>query len=182
MVASLVLAFYHWGQVHIRTVSALGAAVEIGRPAAVEHGLWLVWAYFLLRYYQYFRREPTQPRKSEWQTYRDDSAKRWAERRGRGADDTDPWGQPRLSQVRFTRRSWFRWSASASTYDAPRAKLEEVGRVDVGPFTVLRLRLRALLAYVLRSSHFTDYWLPYLMAVAAAVLAVYSHLRWGHAV
>ncbi|MBA3022996.1 MAG: hypothetical protein KKB48_03940 [Gammaproteobacteria bacterium] len=39
------------------TLSLLGASITVGKPEVLVYSLWLLWAYWLVRYVQFFRRE-----------------------------------------------------------------------------------------------------------------------------
>lgn len=183
MVVSLVLVFFHWGQVQIKQVSALGASVEIGRPEAVEHGLWLVWGYFLLRYYQYFRREPRSARLRDWFDYRNKSVTRYALRYCQ--PELDALDQKKYERSRteatLLKESALRWQVAAKVpLSIPTGASKPIWEKRVGPLTVSWIRLQAAVAFAARATHFTDYWLPFVLAAVAFVIAVGAHLRAGH--
>jgi len=55
MVASGILAFALVADLSIKQLNIFGNIVEIGKPVAIRTALWVLWGYWLLRYYVYFR-------------------------------------------------------------------------------------------------------------------------------
>jgi hypothetical protein len=53
-ISLVLLAFESTGAV-IDTLTVFGNTIHLGRPLSLELPLWLGWAYWLVRYYQYFR-------------------------------------------------------------------------------------------------------------------------------
>lgn len=49
---SIVLAVYVAAGIKLRDISVLGTSFEVTRPGLIQLGLWLVWGYFALRFYQ----------------------------------------------------------------------------------------------------------------------------------
>lgn len=59
LVTSLVLiAINLAGATLKKDVSVLGASVEFSNPERIVWGVWVLWAYFLIRYWQYLNEEP----------------------------------------------------------------------------------------------------------------------------
>lgn len=56
-VVCAVLWFLRYGGVKVQKLSLAGFEIEMSNPAAVTVALWLAFAYFLYRYYQYFTDE-----------------------------------------------------------------------------------------------------------------------------
>lgn len=54
ILSSLLLLFICYVKVKIKEVDILGAKIEIKKPEGIIHFIWIVWVYFLIRYYQYF--------------------------------------------------------------------------------------------------------------------------------
>ena len=55
MAASLTLLAYVTAGVSLEQVSVLGNTFSISRPGLVPLAIWIAWAYFGLRYYQFYR-------------------------------------------------------------------------------------------------------------------------------
>lgn len=54
---SFILCFMKYGGIQITKTSVLGAEVQFNNASAIFFGIWLIWIYFLIRYYQYFMQE-----------------------------------------------------------------------------------------------------------------------------
>ena len=52
-----VLCFMKYGGIQITKTSVLGAEVQFNNASAIFFGIWLIWIYFVIRYYQYFMQE-----------------------------------------------------------------------------------------------------------------------------
>ena len=58
MVTSLIIILLSFGGVKIEEVGALGTKLVFQRKDALYLGIWVIYAYFFFRYYQYVREEP----------------------------------------------------------------------------------------------------------------------------
>jgi hypothetical protein len=58
MATSIVLLVFDLADASVGEVSVLGTKLVIGNPQVVAVGAWVMWAYFLLRYYQFWRESP----------------------------------------------------------------------------------------------------------------------------
>jgi hypothetical protein len=58
LITSFILFFYHASGIRIDKINALGNEVTITDAYWVPVALWVLWFYFGLRYYQYFREIP----------------------------------------------------------------------------------------------------------------------------
>lgn len=57
LAASCILCFMKFGGIRITKTTILGTEVEFSQSSAIFVGLWLIWLYFGIRYYQYFMEE-----------------------------------------------------------------------------------------------------------------------------
>ncbi len=54
---SIVLILFDFADIQIGKVSILGTNLIIGNPDIIHYFMWIMWTYFLIRYYQYFVQE-----------------------------------------------------------------------------------------------------------------------------
>lgn len=54
---SCVLCFMKYGGINITKTTVLGTEIQFSNSLAIFLGLWVIWIYFLVRYYQYFMQE-----------------------------------------------------------------------------------------------------------------------------
>lgn len=66
MIVSMTIIFLRFGGVTVEKVGAMGIELKISNPAALYVGLWVLFLYFLLRYYQYFMQETNHSFKTEF--------------------------------------------------------------------------------------------------------------------
>jgi len=68
---SIFLIFFDFANVEIGTLSFFGSNMVIGNPKAAYSFIWIVWLYFLVRYYQYFKIEENLGFKNEFALFFD---------------------------------------------------------------------------------------------------------------
>ena len=61
---SSILLVFDFANVQITKISVIGTELLVGNAHVLIVCAWVIWAYFLLRYYQYWRVEPHQPIKN----------------------------------------------------------------------------------------------------------------------
>jgi hypothetical protein len=66
LIVSFVLFFYQAAGLRIDEINVLGTKVSLGSPWWITFALWVLWGYFLIRFYQYFRSIPD---KGFWTAY-----------------------------------------------------------------------------------------------------------------
>ncbi len=57
IITSLILSFMKYGGITIKKISVLGVEILLSNISALYVFIWLIWFYFLIRYYQYFMQE-----------------------------------------------------------------------------------------------------------------------------
>lgn len=60
VLVSFVLCFMKYGGVSITKTSVLGSEIQFSNTSSIFFGVWLLWIYFFIRYYQYFMQEGLQ--------------------------------------------------------------------------------------------------------------------------
>ena len=66
IIASLSIIFLRFGEIKIKQISFLGAQVHIGNIEALYAGIWAIFIFLNLRYYQYFSKEENRGVKSNF--------------------------------------------------------------------------------------------------------------------
>src|SRR5229473_4667064 len=64
--ASVILFFYESSGIRVDKITILGNTFPIANPNWVPAAVWLLWLYFLVRYYQYFRDLPKREFSETW--------------------------------------------------------------------------------------------------------------------
>lgn len=166
---SMVLLIFDFANVKIGKVSVLGTELLVGNAQVLMLCAWLLWAYFLLRYYQYWRAEKANPIRDSYKAAIANCSADFQ----RGS---------RFSALHPTRAHAFLLRArSPWAYELFReAYIPELGgrgEVDVYPIGRLRLatwKVRAAWHVLLHTPHATDHVLPFSLAAAAAVAAAHT--------
>ena len=58
LITSFALFFYQQAGLQIEKINILGNDAKISDPLWIAFALWVLWIYFFVRFYQYFRRIP----------------------------------------------------------------------------------------------------------------------------
>ena len=66
LIVSFILFFYHRAGLRIDEINVFGNKVSLDDPLWITFALWVLWGYFLVRFYQYFRSIPD---KGFWTAY-----------------------------------------------------------------------------------------------------------------
>lgn len=64
--ASAILFFYESSGIRVDQITILGNTFPVANPTWVAAAVWLLWLYFLIRYYQYFRDLPKREFSEAW--------------------------------------------------------------------------------------------------------------------
>ena len=161
------LLIFDFAKVEIAKVSLLGTELLVGDAQVLIAFAWILWFYFLLRYYQYWRSEPHQPIR---QTFRQ-RLDRYARDFSKVKAVQDNFGAP-YNDYKITRTSFTGWTYTLQGYDPAE------GAITAGPSAPLpawRLAVWAAksAAHVcLQTPHVTDHALPFLLAFAAPVISI----------
>ncbi len=139
MASSLILIFFKAAGVTFKKVGFLGAELLIDRPIVVYYGLWLVWAYFLVRYVQFMMESGDLGiRKAV-----SERITKYAREKFKAASFRDESGQVVGSKVR--RLGSLRWALVADIYQVERG---DVLAQDLASFGLLRWLLWAARAFL----------------------------------
>lgn len=145
-----------------KDVSVLGTALEFANPERVVWGLWVLWAYFLVRYWQYFNEEP------DLGIHR--GMEHWINRRI-SWDEYD---------MEF--KHWISWSYGVSWTMLKQHKeweAEQWTESENDPnnkFLKAFWTLRAFFSVATKTPRFTDYLVPFFVAAIPLLLGVWNFL------
>ena len=108
-----VLLVFDFAQVKIVKVSVLGTELLVGNVQVLMFCAWVLWAYFTLRYYQYWRVEPNKYIRNSFIKQLEKYARSYSKIR-----DQDEIGQS--CQYRFCRVGLVKWAYIDSKYNPER--------------------------------------------------------------
>lgn len=146
-----------------KDVSVLGASLEFTNPERVIWGLWILWAYFLVRYWQYFNEEPNLGIHQ--------AMERWINRQILW-DEFDmehthwiSWRYGIFWTMLMQHKAWHEEECRKSDND-PDSKLQKVSWT-----------LRAFFSVATKTPRFTDYLLPFFVASIPFALCVFGLIK-----
>lgn len=170
---STVLILFDFADVQIAKVGVLGTELVVGSPDVLILFIWTIWAYLLLRYYQYWRRDS---RSFFIRTLYDkvrDYASRYSDRRSfkeRHKLDSKsdlfieaPWDM-RFSITNFTPKL---------------GTSSEIFSMKVPLWLVLYWKIKATIHFVVHTPHFTDHSLPFALALSAPIVTLLTKYNAG---
>jgi hypothetical protein len=169
MVTSLIIILLSFGGVKIEEVGALGTKLVFQRKDALYLGIWVIYAYFFFRYYQYVREEPDLGiSKAFWAkvnalTF---ASLRKAAVKQLSLDETQLAGEFHFSGLKRKSRviRTGKVVSGRDSYGEPVYSHYEVNVLRFGPAFVW-----ASAHVILNRAAITDYVLPFVVGIAAAV-------------
>lgn len=170
---SFVLLVFDFAQVKITKVSVLGTELLVGNAPVLTACAWALWAYFFLRYYQYWRSEPEQHNREAFKKRLDSYVRVYTNAKA----VQDSYGQV-FDNYKITRNGLASWSYTLQGYDPAKGGIVE------GPtsrFPLWRLAIWSIrsVTYVgLQTPHATDHILPFALAVSAPVVTLCTKWQW----
>lgn len=163
---SAVLLLFDFADVRITKVGVLGTDLLVGNVEVLMVCAWLLWAYFLLRYYQYWRAEEKQPmRRALWQQFRRMKDAYWKKRYA----EKYPYVEGQVAD--FERKEFLTYGYSFKTYDPQNTR--SISLLQFEPIAVWRYiawRVLTFLHVVVQTHHATDHMLPFVIAIAAPIV------------
>lgn len=164
---SAVLLVFDFANVEIAKVSVLGTELLVGNVRVLAICAWVIWFYFLVRYYQYLHAEPDRH-------IRNSFTERFVRyvRSFTKVSDQDEVGQPLSYRIR--RVGFAKWSYVSRPYDPARGEFVD----GVGPhlpwwrLVVWSVKTAAFVG--IQTPHATDRILPFALAIAAPVVTLYT--------
>lgn len=164
MASSLLLIFFKAAGVSFERVGFLGTELSIARPNVLYYGLWVVWAYFLVRYIQFMVESRDL---GIWKAV-DEKITNYAKEKFKADSFEDTLGQMINQKVRYL--GSLRWALVSATYEVKRGDVLLTDLRSFGPVRWLLWATRAFLAVGISSTKITEYLLPLALACATAVV------------
>jgi hypothetical protein len=173
ILASLVLAFAQGTHLTIHKLSFFGAEGTIDAPISVAPFLWVLWLYFLWRYWQAFNVVSRKPTKNRYREIKKTLLERIAVKRALVLHRN---GLPPLSPGE--RRAWMPHDDEEPTEQGAKvlvvaniAEKSSTGtrsqknlEVDLSHSEMRKIRARSILHLVITADEFSEYYLPFVIA------------------
>lgn len=165
LITSIGLLLFDFAHMSIAKVSILGTELLVGDPIVLKVFAWAMWAYFLLRYYQYFNAEGGTGLKPTVNSFFRSKAIQYALRAT---------GRTSLLGDFDITKNGIRWSYSIREHGSlPYAPSGEPKHEEKGALPLMRTwwwTLHAYLHLALHTHKITDHALPFALAVATPLV------------
>ena len=174
IVVSGVLLIFDFSQVKITKVSVLGTELFIGNAQVLMACAWILWAYFLLRYYQYWCAEPESYVRAAFSERLDHYARSYTKAK--------PVQEPTYGQVydnyKIARVGFAKWTYTVQTYDVSTSGLADGPTHRLPLWRMVLWWVRASAYVCFQTPHATDHVLPFVLALAAPITAIATAWHW----
>jgi hypothetical protein len=165
ILVSLWLLVFDFAEVTIGKVSVLGTELVVGSPRVLILLGWLLWAYFFLRYYQYWRAENKPEIREAFNSRLDSYARAFAN----PTQYQDAAGQ--VFGHKIAKRDTFSWSYALQHYNPAVGSVEQHSAIPLPNIRLLWWSVKAAFLTCINTTHATDHLLPFVLAVAAPIVA-----------
>lgn len=168
MALSLTIIFLRFGGVSISKVSLFGTEFLFNNIQALYAAIWLVFFYFLMRFYQYFMQESNKGIVEEFNKRLDGLCftNLMQDARKQHSIEGNMNGTFQISKLK--RISFFRREGEVGRYISRELDHERLSLVyKVHLLKYIRQYLVASIHMTFQRSHLTDYFLPFIVAVFA---------------
>ena len=168
---SCLLIIFDLAKVEVAKVGVLGTDLIIGDVRVLAISMWVVWAYFLLRYYQFWRADQPHLARSI-----SEAIERTARASFKGDRTLGSLGDPNVMLHRHGWISGWKFQYAEALFSGSTMEDLREHEVRIPPWRVLEWRARALLSVAIHTPHFTEHALPFVLAAATPVVAVLTKI------
>lgn len=168
MASSLLLIFFKAAGVSFARVGFLGTELSIARPNVLYTGLWLVWAYFLVRYVQFLIES------GDLGIWKKVTGKitQYAKKKFKVDEPRDPVGGVINLKARYL--GSLRWALVTETYEVERGDILSTDERAFGVWRWFAWAARGFLVISISSTKITEYLLPLVLAIATAAVGIWG--------
>lgn len=160
LVTSLILIAVNLAGAKLkREISALGAGIEFENPERLLWGVWVLWAYFLARYWQYLSEEPDKGIQNGMAD--------WIKKKYKSRLTTTE----SVPVVEW--KSNLSWILKDGTWTDGIWVIKEI---PIHGLNKVAWTIRAFLSNAIRTPRFTDYLLPFLVALLPLLIAAWEFI------
>jgi hypothetical protein len=170
---SAILLVFDFAQVKITKVSVLGTELLVGNAKVLMVCAWLLWAYFFLRYYQYWRSEPSQRIRSSFKQRLDAYARSYTQVKA----ERDQYGQA-YDDYKITRIGIASWSYTLHGYDPVAGKAKASHASTLPAWRLASWAFKSAMFVAFQTPHATDHVLPFALAIAAPIITLCTNRQW----
>lgn len=164
---SSVLLVFDFANVEIAKVSVLGTELLVGNARVLAICAWVMWFYFLVRYYQYLHAEPDRHIRDSFRDRFDRYVRSYTK-----VSDQDEIGQPLSYRIYRVGRA--KWSYVSRQYDPARGDVVDGLGTHLPWWRLVVWSVKTAAFVGIQTPHATDRILPYALAIAALVVTLYT--------
>lgn len=165
---SSVLIIYDFAAIKINQIGWMGTSIEVGNPVALSVIIWMVWFYFLVRYYQYWSEDKssyiwidlTEMVRFKAHVYCSEK---------HGIDKNTSWN----GTASLERKRLFSWHAIAIKERGANEKPERKN-YSIPILLLMWWSLAAFVTYCVNKKHVTEHLLPFALAIVAVCMKLFS--------
>lgn len=167
MLISGVLLIFDFAQVSIVKINLLGTELLVGRPEIVFSIAWILWAYFLLLYYQYLRLEQDLEICSSFKSHLYEQADKYSKlspQRGKSGEV--------YNDFSLNRSGMLKWNYVLHYHDPVEGESKEAINKEIPFRHMLLLTLKSFFYVSFNTAKITDHVLPILLAFSAPIVSL----------
>lgn len=163
---SAVLLVFDFANVKITKVSVLGTEL-VGNAQVLMACAWILWGYFLLRYFQYWWIEPGQPIRKSFEKKFYEYARLFSE-----AEPVSD-GKGGFFDNYVIRRDGRKWFHVIQVYSGTKDRWKDGPKTSIPIWRMAVWAVKTLAFLCLQTPHVTDHILPFVLAFSAPVVHIY---------
>lgn len=182
IVAALVLAFAQVTHLTVHEFALFGIRANIDGPVSTLPYLWILWGYFLWRYWQAFVSNHTKPTKVRYREIKkmfieplavQRALAQAGEKQAHGGLERKAW-MPHEAETATTKGAKAVIVTNLTTQSASGAPVQVNVDVELTHADMWRLRSRALWSLMITSNEFSEYYLPFVVAIVPMAILVWQ--------
>ena len=170
---SAILLIFDFAQVTITKVSLLGTDLLVGNVQVLMISAWVLWTYFLLRYYQYWRAEEARPIRLAYRKRLDIYVRAYT--KAQAVQDS---AGHMYDKYKINRTGIVSWKYTLQGYDPRHGSIKDGLSHTLPAWRLAGWALRSIAHVCIHTRHATDHILPFAMALAAPIVTLSTKSQW----
>lgn len=162
---SAFLILFDIANVQVAKLSLLGNELIVGNAQALIYSAWVLWAYFFLRYYQYWRAEPESHIRNSYIKHFAALARSYV-----GTQAAQNSWRCDIERADIECKGFFNWSYTLNHYDPEKLTVTHNSTTRFPGWCILSWQLKSGLHVLFHTTHATDRILPFISALAAPIV------------
>ena len=169
---SAALLVFDFANVTITKVSVLGTELLIGNAQVLMVCAWVLWAYFLLRYYQHWRTEPDQHIRNSFKKKLNEYVRSFTK-----AEPVHDGMGGVFNDYKISSSGIFNWTYALQIYDSTEDCMTNGSITSLPAVRLAAWSVQSAAFVCVQTPHATDHLLPFLLAFAAPIVTIYTKVQ-----